>query len=302
VQSVSQAITASGVLGANGTEISGDGDARFEIGSVTKVFTGVLLAEAHLRGEVSLEDPLSRHLPGPGLRWREREPTLLELATHRSGLPNAPAPLGRREFWFALGIGKQDPWAGVTAADYARYVAAAAAKARPGRFRYSSLAYGLLGDALAAARGRPYETLARERILEPLGMAATSLAATGLVEGHSRRGGTRPPLEDVMPAAGSLRSSVSDMLRFLERCCLDPTPAMALAQSPHFRVRKRMAIGLGWMILSHPDKPQMLFHNGGTWGFRSFAGLVPERRRAVVVLSSRARSVDRFAFELLENR
>ena len=301
MQSVSPGIVATGLLSANGAEITGDGGARFEIGSITKVFTGVLLAEAHLRGEVALEDPLSRHLPGLDLHWREREPTLLEMATHRSGLPNAPAPLGRREFWFALGLGKQDPWAGVTAADYAGHVAAAAAEARPGRFRYSSVAYGLLGDALAAAGGRPYETLARERILEPLGMAHTSLSAAGLVEGHSRRGRPRPPLEDLMPAAGSLRSTASDMLRFLERC-LDPTPAMALAQSPHFRVRKRMAIGLGWMILSHPAKPRVLFHNGGTWGFRSFAGLVPERRRAVVVLSSRARAVDRFAFKLLENR
>jgi len=62
----------------------------FEIGSITKVFTGVLLADMSLRGELALEDPLSRHLPGPRSAWRHREPTLLELATHRSALPNTP--------------------------------------------------------------------------------------------------------------------------------------------------------------------------------------------------------------------
>lgn len=69
----------------------------FEIGSITKVFTGVLLADMHLCGEVALEDPLSRHLPRPPPAWRQREPTLLELATHHSALPNTPGDLGRRE-------------------------------------------------------------------------------------------------------------------------------------------------------------------------------------------------------------
>jgi len=68
----------------------------FEIGSVTKVFTGVLLADMTLHGEVALDDPLSRHLPDPAPAWRHREPTLLELATHRSGLPNTPHGMGRR--------------------------------------------------------------------------------------------------------------------------------------------------------------------------------------------------------------
>ncbi len=64
----------------------------FEIGSITKAFTGVLLADMVLRGELALDDPLSRHLDSPRPAWRDREPTLLELATHRSGVPNDPGP------------------------------------------------------------------------------------------------------------------------------------------------------------------------------------------------------------------
>ena len=289
---------ATGVVADGRRVAEGDEAARFEIGSITKVFTGVLLADLHLRGEVSLDDPLSRHLRVPELRWWEREPTLLDLATHRSGLPNTPPPLARREFWFALGFGKRDPWEGVTCDDYFEYVQRASERARGGRFRYSSAGFGLLGDALAAAAGRPYGELLRERILDPLQMRDTSLDSEGQVQGHSPGGDPRPPIEDLIPAAGSLRSTVADMLRFLE-ACLRPSPAMALAQSPHSSMHKGMANGLGWLIMCHPHKPTVIWHNGGTWGFRSFAGFSPDQARAAVVLSSRSRSVDRRGFELL---
>ncbi len=132
-----------------------DETSLFEIGSITKAFTGVLLADMHLSGEVSLEDPLSRHLPGPRPAWRHREPTLLELATHRSGLPNTPGPMSRREMAYALGFGSQDPWATLTYADYQHLLSQESPRRTPGgKFRYSSMAVGLLGDALAARAGK----------------------------------------------------------------------------------------------------------------------------------------------------
>ena len=90
-----------------------DWSALFEIGSITKAFTGVLLADMVLRAEVSLEDPLSLHLPGLRPLWRYREPTLLELATHRSGLPNTPRARNRGELAYTLGFARRDPWAAV---------------------------------------------------------------------------------------------------------------------------------------------------------------------------------------------
>ena len=68
----------------------------------------MLLADMTLRGELSLDDPLSRHLSRARPAWRHRQPTLLELATHRSGLPNAPKGMSRRELAYSLGI--LDPW------------------------------------------------------------------------------------------------------------------------------------------------------------------------------------------------
>jgi len=280
----------------------------FEIGSITKTFTGVLLADMVLAGEVALDDPLSRHLPAPAPRWRHGEPTMLDLATHRSGLPNTPRGMGRRELAYALGFGDRDPWADLSEHEYHGLVQRESPRRAPGgRTRYSSVAVGLLGDALAARAGTSYEALLKGRVLEPLGMSATAVTVPDnvpLLQGHSRRGKPRPPIEDFMPAAGSLRSNAEDMLRFLGACVdppVDPPgPALALAQRPHARVGKRVEIGLCWLIADRPRRPQVVWHNGGTWGFRSFAGFAPARRRAAVVMSSSARSVDRLGFRLIE--
>lgn len=281
----------------------------FEIGSITKAFTGVLLADMVLRGEVSLEDPLSRHLPGLRPQWRHREPTLLELATHRSALPNTPGYMSRREAAYSLGFGAQDPWAALSRGDYERLVSRESPRRAPGgRVRYSSMAVGLLGDALAARAGIAYDELLHDRVLEPLGMTATAVRVDPawtqkLLGGHSRRGQPRAPIEDFMPAAGSLRSSAKDMLRFLAACLQPPAqppgPALAVAQQPRARIVKRLEVGLCWMISDRPRDPKV-WHNGGTWGFRSFAGFAPERGTAVVVMSNTARSVDRLGFRLVE--
>ncbi len=287
-----------------------DAETLFEIGSVTKVFTGVLRADMHLRGEVSLDDPLSRHLPDPRPAWRYREPTLRELATHRSGLPNTPRPLHRRELAHALGWRERDPWADVSGEHYRRLVARESPRRAPGTgFRYSSMAVGLLGDALARRAGRSYEELLTERVLQPLGMTSTSVTvpperADRLLPGHSPRGRPRPPLQDLLPAGGSLRSDAADLTRFLAACLSPPDgpvgAALRLAQQPHVHMRKRCQIGLCWIRSTYRRDLQVVWHNGGTWGFTAFAGFAPERGAAAVVLSNTARGVDRTGLRLLE--
>ncbi len=109
----------------------------------------------HLRGEVGLEDPLSRHLDGPVPAWREREPTLLELATHRSGLPNTPRPLARRELLSRSG-GERDP--GATSSRSLRGAPGTPARRAPGgRLRDSSI--GSASSARLAAPPEPYGEL-----------------------------------------------------------------------------------------------------------------------------------------------
>lgn len=282
--------------------------ALFEIGSITKVFTGILLAEMHLRGEVALDEPLSAYLPAERLpRWHDRTPTLRELATHRGGLPNTPHSLARREAAFTAGLLRQDPWAGVGERDYVDLLTRIRPRSVGRGIRYSSVGFGLLGDALARRAAKSYEDLIRERVCLPLGMSETRVTvAPGeprMLAGHSCRGRRRPPLEDLMPAAGSLRSDAEDMLRLLD-AALDPPahapgPALAMAMQPQV-TRGRATFGLGWIILKRRRHRTVVWHNGGTWGFRSFAALTPHPGVAVVVLSNTSRSVDHLGFRLLE--
>lgn len=267
----------------------------------------MLLADVTLRGEVALDDQLSRHLPAPHPAWRHREPTLLELATHRSGLPNTPRAMGRRELLYALGFGGDaDPWARVSEAEYGSLVEAESPRRPPGgRMRYSSVGFGMLGDALAARAGTAYEELLRDRVLAPLGMDSTAIAV----------GEAAPrPLTPRAAAAADRGLHADGRQPALERARHPALPgrvpgasrgragrALGLAQEPHTRAGRRLEIGLGWIIVSRPKHPRVVWHNGGTWGFRSFAGFAPERRSAAVVLSNAARSVDRLGFRLIES-
>jgi D-alanyl-D-alanine-carboxypeptidase/D-alanyl-D-alanine-endopeptidase len=283
-----------------------DGRTLFEIGSITKVFTGTLLADMHLRGEVDLSDPLSRHLPAADApSWRQREPTLAELATHRSALPNTPRPLAYRELLAVLGVERGDPWAGVPQERYREMLRRTRPRRAPGgRVRYSSAGFGLLGDALAQAAGSRFEALLEERVCAPLALTDTCFEPATLPQGRSRRGAPRPPLRDWMPAAGSLRSSADDVLTFLEACLTPGTgplgQALQLAQQPRAPINKHLSVGLGWLTLTRPGHAPIVWHNGGTWGFRSVAAFVPGDAFAVVVLANTTRSVDRLGLALVD--
>jgi serine-type D-Ala-D-Ala carboxypeptidase/endopeptidase len=286
-----------------------DGGTIFEIGSVTKVFTGLLLADLVEQGMVGLDDPLAGHLPASARvpTFKGRQITLGDLAGHAGGLPRDPrGTLGR---WLR---DRRNPHAALSVEELYAGLARTRVRRRPGeRVKYSNLGAGLLGQALARAAGQPYEQLVRERICLPLGMPDTMIVPTGeqttrLATGHTRKGRPVPPLQlPALAAAGALRSTATDMLRLL-RANLDParTPLAAQlerTQLPRLRVARHAEVGLGWLIAHPPGAAgPVLWHNGGTGGFRSFAAVARETGTAVVVLSNTARSVDRLGLRLLK--
>jgi serine-type D-Ala-D-Ala carboxypeptidase/endopeptidase len=286
-----------------------DGGTIFELGSVTKVVTGLVLADLAAHGVVGLDDPLAGYLPAsvavPSSQGREI--TLGDLASHVGGLPRLPrGMLGR---WLA---DRHDPYAGLSVQDVHDSLARTRLRRRPGqRARYSNLGAGLLGQALEQAAGQPYERLVRERICLPLGMVDTVVVpsveqAARVAVGHTRRGRPVPRFEiPALPGAGALRSTATDMLRFLE-ANLDPagTPLAAQLegiQQPRHRMGRGIQVGLGWLLVRSPGPAgPLLWHNGGTNGFRSFVGVARDRGVAVVVLSNSARSVDRLGLRLVK--
>ncbi|MEU3460914.1 serine hydrolase domain-containing protein [Streptomyces sp. NPDC006733] len=278
-----------------------DADTRFEIGSLTKVLTALLLAEQAARGEVAHTDPVSRLLPpGAGPRTRGAPMTLLHLATHTSGLPRLPPGLvaSGRGHWLS------NPYAAFSTDDLLRAVRRTRPRSAPGtRVRYSNFGVGLLGHVLARAAGTPedggYEHLLAARVLQPLGMTRTDCAAdlpqaTGYRHGRARPAWRIPGL----PAAGAARSSGRDLLRLLD-ALIDPTAAadpslragLADAVRPRLVLpRDTRRLGLVWNIQPRPGH-DLFHHSGGTRGFLSFAGFSPQAGVGLVALTNTAPSM-----------
>ncbi len=280
-----------GVIDQAGRRIVARGAAQadtvFEIGSITKTFTGLLLADMAARGEVALDDPAARYLPkGWSLPVRGRPITLLDLTTHRSGLPRLPSNMPFRD--------EGNPYADYTPALMRDFLTSWVPDRAPGaQYEYSNLGVALLGQILARRAGTDFETLVRTRITAPLGMTDTDIRGAG---GIARRQAVphdaflRPvaPWEGgVMAAAGGLRSDAADILTLLAAYLgFVPTrlkPAMDAARAE--AGRSGTAMGIGWMIDKTPVGT-IVTHGGATGGYLASAGFDPVRRRGVVVLAN----------------
>jgi CubicO group peptidase (beta-lactamase class C family) len=275
----------------------------FEIGSITKVFTGVLLAEMAARGEVDLMAPARRYAPvGLTMPTRGgREITLADLASHRSGLPRLPGNLIRNN--------RVNPYAEYSVAQLYEFLANYSLPREIGsQYEYSNLGMGLLGHVLAARAGVDYDTLVRTRILDPLGMTMTGTALSPAMKGRLAIGhdaeGKPTGLWDLptLAGAGGLRSNMNDMLIFLSANIGEPRSmlemAMRVSHEPLARGQGMLDSGLGWFILSvGPDT--IAWHTGGTGGYRSFIGFDPVRGVGVVLLTNSAREAEDIALHLL---
>jgi D-alanyl-D-alanine-carboxypeptidase/D-alanyl-D-alanine-endopeptidase len=282
-------------------------DARtvFEIGSVTKVFTTSLLADMARRGEVRLDQPVAELLP-KGVRVPAQDGraiTLLDLATQRSGLPRVPDNMP---------TGGDNPYAAYTVDSLYAFLTRYTLPRAPGaRYEYSNLGMGLLGHALARRAGRTYEAILVERVLGPLGLRDTRITLDAdlrqrLTPGHDLAGKVVPNWDlPALAGAGALRSTASDMLRFVA-ANLDSTgtPVSAALWETHRRRNDTTIpgtdIGLAWHIIHRPQG-DLLMHNGGTGGYHAFVAFDPARRVGVVVLANSVANVDDIGFHLMDS-
>ena len=282
---------------AYGTLAAGDkralnGDTVFEIGSVTKVFTSLLLADMVQRGEVALGDPVSKYLPGGKVEVPERggkKITLVDLATHTSGLPRMPNNFNPKD--------AANPYADYTVEQLYQFLSGYTLPRDIGaQYEYSNLGGGLLGHVLALRAGQSYEDLARTRILKPLGMNDTAVTLSAgmkerLAAGHNEK--LQPVANWDLPTlagAGALRSTANDMLTFVGAFVGYKDSPLAPAMKAMLETRRPaqgpMQTGLAWLVLPAPGGQQIVWHNGGTGGYRSFVGFDAQARVGVVVLAN----------------
>jgi D-alanyl-D-alanine-carboxypeptidase/D-alanyl-D-alanine-endopeptidase len=288
-----------------------DATSRFEIGSITKTYTGALLACAVVAGEVSLDTPVGDLVEEVAGLERDGVPvTLRHLATHTSGLPRAHlSPVGST-LDVLRGI---DPYRDHTEAGLLEAIRTGRLKRTPGTGRpaYSNSGFGLLGIALARRAGSPWATLVRDRLTGPLGLSDTGVPAEATAEqaartavGHHRRRTPAPDWNlDALPGAGALLSTSADQLGWA-RAHLHPPDgalgdALRLALSEHGD-----HIGLAWQRTFRADdrpagKDRLIWHSGGTGGFRSMLCLRPDRGDAVVALTNHSRSLTLATMRLL---
>lgn len=276
--------SASGHLLESGPAV--DEKTLFEIGSITKVFTGILLADAVLKKQATLEDPVSHHLPVDLLAADSplHTVTLLELATHTSGLPRLPANL-------EAGSNPLDPYAHF---DEAKLLACLREMTEAdftgkGEMNYSNLGVGLLGYLLERISGKPYPEMVKETIFSPLGMDSSFVQVSPgdipashrdrLATGHAGGKAVSPWHLGALAGAGGIVSSAHDMMLFAHAHWSPDTPeslreALSLAASP-----QRKGMGLCWFI-----SDAGLSHDGGTGGFRSEFRLSPREKSATLQL------------------
>jgi D-alanyl-D-alanine-carboxypeptidase/D-alanyl-D-alanine-endopeptidase len=266
-----------------------DGTSVFEIGSISKVFTATLLAQMVQEGKVRLDDPVQQYLPaGVHLPTRNGKAiTLGNLSEQNSGLPRMPGNFHPAD--------SANPYADYTSQQMYDFLSSYQLTRDPGeKFEYSNLGVGLLGHVLSLIAGKPYEELARERIWAPLGMTHTAITFTPwmtahLARGHDESGNVVANWDlPALAGAGAIRSTTEDMLRFAdanlhaERGALQR--AMAFAQTDRAAAGAGR-IGLNWFTTRAPGG-SIVWHNGGTGGYRTFLGLEPSTRRAVVVMTN----------------
>jgi CubicO group peptidase (beta-lactamase class C family) len=280
-------------------------DTLFEIGSITKTFTALALAEEIQRGKLSLNDPIQGLMPaGLQLPKEARPITLKHLTTHTSGFPRLPDNMS---FWhsFRRIMSGGNPYDDYSEAQFLEAIRTVDLDFKPGtKIEYSNFGMDVLGYLLSAKAGTNYEAYITREVCEPLGLHDTTVTLTTnqaarFAQGYSfaiRKGAVVAVMDsdpwdlpNHLAGSGALRSTVADMLKYLE---LNMHPAGSLggairaSHSELFRENDDFAVGMNWVRSSSKSLGTVIWHNGAMGGASSYLGFTEDGRVGVVVLSN----------------
>lgn len=281
----------------------------FEIGSVGKTFTATLLAVLAENDLVSLSDRVDKFRPDLPFA---KEVTLLQLATHTSGLPGNP--------FKGVTLNPDKALRNFSYDDYCNFLNGLNKPLKSGKFNYSNIGMALLGNLLADHIGSTYEDAVKKYILEPLGMTDTHVSPTAydekrLAVGHGGNGKAVPHFQwNSMEPAGLWRSTTKDMMVFLKAHLgysgKHWKNLLAKTTLPAFNDPKCDHIGLAWMLASNEALGDVAWHNGQTRGQKSVVVCAKDSDAAIVILSNKAPklwhiffgrySIEQLSFEVLK--
>jgi CubicO group peptidase (beta-lactamase class C family) len=267
----------------------------FEIGSISKTFTSIILANAVLQNKVKLDDPASKYFPDsiPALVYGGTAVTLKTMSNHTSAIPRMPANFHPSD--------NNNPYKDYDDKDLFGFYKTLKLERKPGiQYEYSNLAAGTLGVILEKIYKKSYQDLFVEAICNPLGMNDTrefirKTDSVRFAKGYNEEGKYNSPWDfEALAPAGSIRSTASDLLKYAN-ANLGTGPA-SLEKAIEFTHVITFSDGnnitaLGWHYIK-PGKDEVLFHNGGTGGYRSYLAVNLQRKFAVVILSNTAIGVE----------
>jgi CubicO group peptidase (beta-lactamase class C family) len=277
----------------------------FEIGSISKTFTSTLLALAVVEGRLRLDDTVNKYLPDsiPLLQYEGRVMTPKDLANHTSGLPRMPSN------FFAPVLDLQDPYHTYTVDKLMSFLVHTRLSRAPGSlYEYSNVGVGLLGVILQRVYGLPYEEMVLRYICRPLDMNDTRVTirkedSAMFAAGYDPNGTYTAHwnLPAAFAGAGAIRSTGRDLIYYAQAHVHGAPGALGkailLTHDTTFS-QNGTTLGLGWHYIL-PGEGKILFHNGGTGGFRSYLAIDPVKKLAVVILANSAISVDGAGNELM---
>jgi len=267
----------------------------YPIASLTKTFTGALLARAQRDGKLRLDDDIRQYLDGdyPNLAFGQTPIRLFHLLNHRSGLPRMLPPMPEAEPDFPSSVTYAErvnaAMAKVTGADFYAALHKVTLTAAPGaKFSYSNAAAQLAGFILERVYGAPFDALVRRFIAVPLGMRDTVIVASP--EQASRRadgyenGLVQPAMSDQDQAAGALKSTLADMLAYARWQLAEQDPVVRLSHQATYS-NGDYAVGLNWQMVSKGGR-RVIFQDGSIPGYACLLVLHPASGIAIVLLSN----------------
>lgn len=290
-----------------GSGILPTANSLFEIGSISKTFTALLLALEVKRGKLYLDSCISIYLPVQlsRMEWKGKPITVQMLSNHTSGIPSLPL-----NFRTVTGYTNQDPYHGYSKELLYQYLHSFVPYREPGKAHdYSNMAVAILGNILEDRQGKSWSSLVQQQIAKPLQLKQTGQVPNRIkkVNYTSCYNGVGEPASPwtfrAFAPAGALHSTSSDLLKYAA-FVLKPeknelAAALELTLQPTFTVSATTKIGLGWYLLTSKGR-QYITHSGGTGGYRSTLMIDRASQKAVVVLSNTANEVETIAFQILE--
>lgn len=277
-----------------------DNQTIYEIGSITKTFTTAALVQLVEEGKVKYEDQIAKYLPKEVVNWGDSVAiTLEELATHQSGLPRLPNNMIKHML-----LNMDNPYKKYGEQNLYDFLKSYTPELKDQRkVAYSNLGMGLLGYILAQVSNISYNELIQTKITKPLGMANTyaDFIDEKQVTGHNGYGKPTSAWElKALKGAGSIRSNTADLMKYMIANIQSKFP---FEETHHFKADfdEKTKIGLAWLTIYPKDTNlELLFHNGGTGGFRSTLLFSKETQQGVVVLSNGIHSVDAIGIRIME--